>query len=132
MRIFLKTGRGAIWMHNLITRIVLWLCSRYHINPIDTARLANGRDAVERGARWEAFYRETGGLADMMRDIRLGYFEASAALSPRDTDKIYEYALADRIARELQRKIEAVIVTGKVEADRAETIERMNIARIRR
>ena len=59
-------------MRKLLTRFALWMCARLEINPIDQARLLVGNDAVERGARWETFYREQGGLADMILAVRRG------------------------------------------------------------
>lgn len=119
-------------MRALLVRFALWLCRRLNVNQIETERLLSGNDAVERGARWESFYREAGGLADMLDGLRREAFEAAAELDPSETDKIYYWATADRNIRRLQNRIERVIVTGKAEADRLRTIDRENAARILR
>lgn len=119
-------------MRALLIRLTLWLAVRLQVNLIDHARLHGGSDAVERGARWEAFYREQGGLADFFNAVRRGYFEAAAGLGISDTDKIYEYALADRIAREIERQVQSVVQNGKIEADRIASESRARVASIRR
>ena len=114
----------------MIKRIALWLCRVAGVQPtIEAARLMNGKDAVERGARWETFYREEGGLADMLAAIRREAFEVAAELDPSETDKIYYWAMADRNVRKLINRIEAVIVSGNTEAARIETLDRMNAAK---
>ena len=117
--------RFALWLVN-------WLIARFGLSVIEETRLSGGSDAVERGARWESFYREQGGLADMLEAMRREAFEAAAELDPSDTDKIYYWGMADRNIRRLQQRIEAVIQHGKIEAERINQIERMNAARIRR
>jgi len=119
-------------MRKILVRLMLWLVRRLNINLIDQARLFVGPDAVERGARWESFYRERGGLADMLDAIRREAFEAAAELDPAETDKIYYWAMADRNVRKLQNRIEAVVVSGQVAASNAEQLARMNSARINR
>ncbi|MGV0964204.1 MAG: hypothetical protein ACOYBT_09970 [Polynucleobacter sp.] len=97
-------------MRNLLD----WIAARLGYVTRDYARVRNGADAIARGQRWEAFYREEGGIADMITRLRMGYFEASAALGVSDLDKRYEYALADRLARELDREVRTIIETGKM------------------
>lgn len=120
----------------MIRRIALalvnWLVARFGLSVIDDTRLMNGKDAIERGARWEAFYREQGGLADMLADLRREAFEAAAELPPEETDKIYYWATADRNLRKLQQRIEAVVQTGRIEAERIKSVDRMKSATIRR
>lgn len=113
-------------------RLILWLVRAFKVDVIGSERLRAGGDAVERGMRWEAFYQEQGGLADLLVAVRQGYFEAAGALSPHDTAKLYEYALADRLARELDREVQQIIVTGKAEAERRREMQRQNAARILR
>lgn len=119
-------------MKTLLIRFTLWLAARLSINLLAEARIAAGGDTLARGERWEGFYREAGGLRDMILAVRQGYFEASGALAPSDTDKLFEYALADRVAREIEREVLQVIVTGKAEAERVKITERENAARILR
>ena len=114
-------------MRNLIARFAVWLarlCGVPATASIDDARLLNGTDAVERGARWEIFYREQGGLADMIAALRREAFEAAAELDPKDTDKIYYWAMADRNLRRLQARVEAIVITGQAEAERIRAVER--------
>lgn len=115
----------------MIKRLALWMCRVAGVQPtIEAARLMNGKDAIERGARWESFYREEGGLRDMLEAIRREAFEVAAELDPNDTDKIYYWAMADRNVRKLQNRIEAVVIAGKTEAARIKETERMNAARV--
>lgn len=118
--------------HNLLTRLILWLARRLNVNLLDQARLNAPEDAVARGQRWEMFYREEGGLGDMLARIRMSYFEAASAVGHRDNDKLYEFAVADRLARELEREVLQIIVTGKAEFERREAVARENSARILR
>lgn len=117
-------------MRNLAIRFVLWAVRRLGIDVIPAARLMAGTDAVERGARWEAFYREEGGLADMLAAIRREAFEVASELDPKDTDKIYYWAMADRNVRKLDQRIQQIVIAGKTEADNRRNLERMNAARI--
>lgn len=107
-------------MRNLAIRLVLWLCARFNIVMLDEARKFASPDAVARGQRWEAFYHEEGGLADMLVAIRKEAFEAAAELDPRDTDKIYYWATADRNLRKLDQRVRSVIVNGQIAAKQAE------------
>lgn len=117
----------------MIKPLALWLCRVAGVQPvIGPERIANGGDAVARGDRWQSFYSEEGGLADMIAAIRKGYFEAAAGLGISETDKVYEYALADRIAREIDREAQKIIISGKIEADRIAQSARMHLAVINR
>jgi len=107
-------------MRNLAIRLVRWLCRRFDIVLLDEARRFISPDAIVRGQRWEAFYHEDGGLADMIAALRKEAFEAAAELDPRDTDKIYYWATADRNLRRLEQKVRAVIVNGQIAAKQAE------------
>lgn len=107
----------------MLKRFASWFAHYAGVTPsIDQTRLLNGSDAVERGQRWEQFYREQGGLLDMLEALRREAFEAAAELDPKDTDKIYYWATADRNIRRLQGRIENVIMSGRVEADRRNAI----------
>ena len=107
----------------MLKRFAKWLANYAGVSPtVATERLLNGSDAVERGQRWEQFYREQGGLADMLEGLRREAFEAAAELDPKDTDKIYYWAMADRNIRRLQGRIEGVVMTGRVEAERRNTV----------
>jgi hypothetical protein len=116
-------------MRNLAIRLVLWLCARFNISVIDEQRLHMGGDVLQRSQRWEAFYREQGGLADMLADIRREAFETAQEIDPRDTDKIYYWAMADRNVRKLEQRIRSVIAAGEVEAKRREAMQSNPIKR---
>lgn len=74
-------------------------------------------DAIARASRWQAFYNEPGGVADLIAGIRKSYFEKVGNLKPGDTDALQALATADRICRELDAAICAVIDTGKLEQE---------------
>lgn len=116
----------------LLTRLTLWLARKQGLAIVSPERLASGSDAVERGIRWDAFYREQGGLADMIAGLRKTYFESASAVGHRDNDKLYEFAVADRMARELEREVIQIIVSGKATVDRQRQAERDEAARILR
>lgn len=119
-------------MRAFLIRLALWLVRRLDIDVIEQSRLMSGSDAVERGARWDMFYREQGGMGDFIAAIRKGYFEAAASLGVSDTNKLYEYALADRIAREIDRQAQSIVINGRMEAERLEAEARSRLAVIRR
>lgn len=107
----------------MFKRFAAWLAGYAGVSPtVATERLKGGNDAVDRGQRWEQFYREEGGLRDMLDKLRLEAFEAAAELDPKDTDKIYYWATADRNIRRLQSRVEAVVMSGRVEAERRNAI----------
>lgn len=105
-----------------------WLAAKLGYIRADTPRpyprIENGTDAIARGQRWEQFYAEAGGISDMIDKLRRQYFEASAALGVSDLDKRYEFALADRLARELDREVRTVVETGKLKANEKAFVER--------
>lgn len=107
-------------LRSLAIRLVLWLCQRFDITVIDEQRRMIGADAIDRAVRWEAFYLEQGGLADMLADIRREAFEHASELDPGETDKIYYWATADRNVRKLEQRVRSVIAHGKIEARQAE------------
>lgn len=82
--------------------------------PREYPRLNNGGDAVARGHRYEQFYAEEGGVRDMILSLRHDYFEKVGALKPSDVDSLRALGMADRIAREIDRKFREVIETGKL------------------
>jgi len=93
-------------------------------------RLNNGTDAVARGQRWQQFYAEDGGLADMIAKLRRDYFEKVGSLKPGDVEGLKALAMADRIAREIEREVQTVIETGKLRSQDATHTNK--IASIRR
>jgi hypothetical protein len=111
----------------MLKRFALWLCRQAGIpatESIEQARLHGGGDAVERGQRWEAFYRERGGLADMLADLRREAFEAATEAGVRDDQTRLAWMLQDRAYRRLALAVEAVVVTGKAEVAKREQLDR--------
>ena len=119
-------------MRKLATRLVLWLCARYGITLLDELRTNASPDAVIRGRRWEEFYNEEGGLRDMIASIRQSYFEQASAIGHRDDSKLYEFVVADRQSRELEREVIQIIASGKSALQHRENAERDEAARILR
>jgi hypothetical protein len=108
----------------MLKRLALWLADYAGIRPeIAAERLKGGADAVERGQRWETFYREEGGLADMLEGLRREAFEAAQEAGAKDDQTRLAWMLQDRAYRRLQGRIENVVVTGKVELERRKTVD---------
>lgn len=83
----------------------------------DLPRVRNGSDAVARGVRWEQFYVEEGGLADMLRAMRFELFEDWGNAS--DHTARDRMAIKDEAIRDLGRRVQMVIETGKIAAKKA-------------
>lgn len=117
-------------MRNIAVWIVTYLCHRFNIALVAEQRVQNGIEAVARGQRWQSFYDEEDGLRDMFTELRRDYFEKVGELSPGDTESLKALAMADRICRHVERKVQSVIETGKIHANKREHTN--NIAAIRR
>lgn len=83
-------------------------------------RINNGAEAVARGKRWEVFYAEENGVRDMILSLRQDYFAKVADLKPGDLDSLKALAMADKIAREIDRKVQSIIETGKLRENDAQ------------
>jgi hypothetical protein len=116
-------------MRSFVIRLVLWLCARFNITLLDEQRIGMGEDVLLRSQRWETFYREAGGLADMIAELRREAFEAAQEIDPRDTDKIYYWAMCDRNLRKLDQRVRGVISAGEVERKRREAMQSNPIKR---
>jgi hypothetical protein len=97
--------------------------------PHEFPRINNGDEAVSRGRRWEAFYSEVGGLADMIEGLRKGYFERVGNLKPGDTDGLQALAMADQIARHIDGQVRLVIESGKLAQSQKEHLD--NVSKVR-
>lgn len=93
------------------------------------ARIKNGADAIARGERWEQFYKEEGGLGDMIAKLRQAYFEKVGALKAGEHEALQMLAIADRIAREIEREVLSVVETGKIAVQAKAHAERMAATR---
>lgn len=111
-------------------KLLDWIAMKLGYVSREYPRIQNGADAVARGERWEGFYREEGGLADMIIALRRDYFEKIGSLKPGDVDALRSLGMADRIAREIDAKVREVIETGKIARSNAEHLNK--IASIRR
>lgn len=101
-------------MKRIATWLVTYLCHRFNIALVAEARINNGVEAIARGQRWEVFYSEEDGLHDMFTSLRRDYFTKVGELSPGDTESLKALAMADRVVREVERKVQSVIETGKI------------------
>lgn len=113
---------------SILDRIFAYL-GYYRLQP-EYPRINNGQEAIARGQRWEAFYAEEGGLRDMIASLRHDYFAKVGDLKPGDHDGLRALAMADKIAREIDRKVQEVIQTGKLRQAEREHVNK--IASIRR
>lgn len=111
----------------LLDRFMAWL-GYVPVTPRPLPRIHNGADAVARGMRYDSFYNEEDGLRDMIASLRRDYFEKVGQLAPGDVDGLRALGMADRIAREIERKVQSVIETGRIRAnDRAHSDKIANI-----
>lgn len=118
-------------MRNLAIRLVMWLCARFDIVPLDEARKHMGPDKVARSQRWESFYLEEGGLADMITAARRDAFEAYAECRPSDHAEKEYLANSDRCWRQIEQRVRSVIESGKIEARNNAERDRLNAERPR-
>lgn len=116
-------------MRNLAIRLVLWLCARFDIVPITEARLHVSPDAVARAERWQQFYSETGGLADMLGALRREAFEAAQEAAAGDDQTRLAWMLQDRAYRSLEQRVLNVVATGRAMQAQAAEAERMSSMR---
>ena len=96
-------------------KIILWLCKRFDVWPIDETRIPMGGDAKERSLRWEQFAREEGGLFDMIEALRRETFEQAGEIPPHEVEKLQYAAMSDRNLRRLKQRVSGVIAAGKIE-----------------
>lgn len=116
-------------MRKLLVRLTLWLVRVLDVDVIGRSRIRNGSDAVVRGARWEAFLREEGGLADMLDQLRARYVEGAGKCAADDTAKLFAMGFALRVADDLESLVVSVVQNGKIEAERIKQAERDAAAR---
>lgn len=107
-------------MRNIAIWLVTFLCHRFNIALVAETRVQNGVEAVARGQRWEAFYFEEGGIKDSILSLRQDYFTKVGQLHPGETQKLLALGMADKIAVEIERKVQSIIETGKIHANKRE------------
>lgn len=100
----------------MIARIMAWFGYVKDTPRVwDTERTTTrDQDALVRARRWIAFYQEDGGIGDMIASLRRSYFEKVGTLKPGDHEALAALAMADRIARELDAQVKAIIDAGKI------------------
>jgi hypothetical protein len=106
----------------MMERFALWLLRKF--SP-EKSSLFMGGDPVERATRWEQFYREEGGLADMIAALRKEAFEAAQEAGAKDDQTRLAWMLQDRAYRALDNRICGVIATGKALQKQIEETERL-------
>ena len=113
-------------IRRVLDRIAAW----FGYYPREYKRIHLGGDAIARGARWEQFYTEEGGLADMLRAMRQELFEDWAEARFGDVPTRDRLAVKDEAIRDLARRVQTVVDTGKLRA--SEQAQKDRIAAIRR
>lgn len=116
-------------MRNLIARLILWLCHRFDVWPMDETRYSMGDDAKARSERWEMFAREDGGLFDMIETLRRETFEQASEIPPHEVEKLQYAAMSDRNLRRLKQRVVGVIAAGKIEERNEAAKARMRIVK---
>lgn len=102
-------------MRKLATRLILWLCNRFDVWPMDEQRIFMGDDAKARSHRWEAFAKEQGGLFDMIEALRRETFEQAAEIPPHEVEQLQYAAMSDRNLRRLKQRVQSIIAQGKIQ-----------------
>lgn len=103
-------------MRKLITRLILFLCARFDIHPLDESRINMGVDKKARSQRWEAFAREEGGLFDLLDKIKAEYLAKMGQVSPGDHKTLETLAIGARVTDQLGAQVRSIIAAGEIEA----------------
>lgn len=69
---------------------------------------------VQRGQRWTTFYKEDGGLKDILAEIGKTYIARMSVVEPWETDKLSKLAMANKIVGELDSCIRKIMADGEV------------------
>ncbi|WP_116090774.1 hypothetical protein [Sphingomonas crusticola] len=91
-------------------------------------------DPIHRGARWQAFYEEDGGLREVLATLRRAYFDRAADLMPSDTAALLKLGMAAKIVDQIEAHVTHIVNAGKLEQaaqDHADRIARLPEARRR-
>jgi|SRR5690349_20415995 len=97
-------------------KVLDWIAGKLGYVTREYERTRIGGDAVARGERWQQFYTEDGGLADMLRAMRFELFEQWADKPLDDHASRDRLALKDESIRDLGDRVRTVIETGKIRA----------------
>jgi hypothetical protein len=71
-------------------------------------------ETVMRGRRWTTFYREDGGLNDILEAIGQTYIARMSQVEPWETDKLSKLAMANKIVGELDGCIRKIMADGEI------------------
>lgn len=91
-------------------------------------------DPIHRGRRWDAFFNEPGGLAEMFDVIGKTYIERMSSVEPWETDKLSKLAMAHKITNQVRGMVHAIVTGADVAQaarDYTDKIERLPSARRR-
>lgn len=119
-------------IRTLAVRLVLWLCHRFDIWPVNEERLLMGSDKKARSHRWEEFAREEGGLFDLLDKIKSEYLAKMGQVKPGDAKTLETLAIGARVADQLAAQVRSVIAAGEVEAVNEDRRAKMNVRPIRK
>lgn len=73
-------------------------------------------DPQRRAQRWELFYEEEGGLRDILSAMGVAYLERMSSVEPWEAGKLAKLAIANRITKEMDAAVRAIIDAGTVAA----------------
>lgn len=119
-------------MRKLAIRLVLWLCDRFDVHPLDEARINMGADKKARSQRWEAFAREDGGLFDLLDKIKAEYLAKMGQVKPGDADTLEALAIGARVADQLAAQVRSVIAAGEIEDVNEDRMAKLSVVPARK
>ena len=119
-------------MRKLATRLILWLCARYDVWPIDETRINMGIDKKARSQRWQAFAVEQGGLFDMLDKVRGDYLAKMGQVKPGDAKTLEALAIGARVAEGLRSEVRSVIAAGEIEARQEDRAAKFSVVPARK
>ncbi|WP_160732408.1 hypothetical protein [Pelagerythrobacter marinus] len=119
-------------MRNLAVRLILWLCNRFDVWPVEEARRNMGGDKKARSLRFEEFAREEGGLFDLLDKIKAEYLAKMGQVKPGDAKTLETLAIGARVADQLAAQVRSVIAAGEIEAVNEDRRAKMNVTPIRK
>ena len=82
-------------------------------------------DPIARAERWRQFYEESGGLRDMLSEIRAAYLTRMAEVEPWETGKLSKLSIAHKVAGQLDNFVMGIIADGAVELRSREHAQRI-------
>ena len=119
-------------MRSLAVRLILFLCDRFDVHPLDEARINMGVDKKARSQRWEAFAREEGGLFDLTSKIKAEYLASMGKVKPGDAKALEALAIGARVCDQLDAQVRSVIAAGEIAAANEDRRARLSVAPIRK